>query len=128
MTAAVIASSSQLAADAGAEVARAGGNAVDAAVAACLVSMSTEPGVCSLGASGFVTLWAQHGRPITIDGYSEMPGRGLAAERMGQGAWEVELGYGGGMRTIVGPGSVAVTRGHRGHGPRLRTLWPAAVA
>lgn len=111
MTAAVIASSSQLAADAGAEVARAGGNAVDAAVAACLVSMTAEPGVCSLGASGFVTVWAPDGQPLTIDGYSEMPGRGLAPERMGQGAWEVELGYGGGMRTIVGPGSVAVPGG-----------------
>lgn len=108
MTAAVIASSSQLAADAGAAVAGAGGNAVDAAVAACLVSMTTEPGVCSLGASGFVTLWAPDGDPLTIDGYSEMPGRGLEPERMGQAAWEVELGYGGGMRTIVGPGSVAV--------------------
>lgn len=108
MTAAVIASSSQLAADAGAEVARAGGNAVDAAVAACLVSMTTEPGVCSLGASGFVTLWAPDGRPLTVDGYSVMPGLGLAPERMGQAVREVELGYGGGMRTIVGPGSVAV--------------------
>lgn len=136
MTAAVIASSSQLAADAGAEVARAGGNAVDAAVAACLVSMSTEPGVCSLGASGFVTLWAQDGRPITIDGYSAMPGRGLAAERMGQGAWEVELGYGGGMRTIVGPGSVAVPGGiaamghaceHYGQLPWRDVVEPARV-
>ena len=101
MTAAVIASSSQLAADAGAAVAGAGGNAVDAAVAACLVSMTTEPGVCSLGASGFVTLWAPDGDPLTIDGYSEMPGRGLEPERMGQAAWEVELGYGGGMRAHV---------------------------
>jgi gamma-glutamyltranspeptidase/glutathione hydrolase len=106
-----IASSSQLAADAGAEVARAGGNAVDAAVAASLVSMCTEPGVCALGAVGYVTLWTPGGRPLTIDGYAEMPGRGLPRERLGQGAWAVEMAYGGGLRTFVGPGSVAIPGG-----------------
>ena len=39
-----VASSTKLAADAGAIVADAGGNAVDAAVAAALVSITTEPG------------------------------------------------------------------------------------
>lgn len=108
MTEIAIASSSQLSADAGAAVAHAGGNAVDAAVAACITSMTTEPGVCSLGGSGYVTVWTGCDEAVTIDGYAEMPGRGLPAERLGQSATGVTLSYGGGTDTIVGYGSVAV--------------------
>jgi gamma-glutamyltranspeptidase/glutathione hydrolase len=102
-----LASSSRLAAEAGLELAAAGGNAVDAALAAALVSMVTEPGVCSPGAGGYVTIWAADGEPVTIDGNVEMPGRGLPPERLGQGGRPVELAYGGGLRTVVGHGSVA---------------------
>jgi gamma-glutamyltranspeptidase/glutathione hydrolase len=97
-----------LSADAGAAIADAGGNAVDAAVAGVLVSMCTDPGVIAPGASGFVTIWPADGEPVVIDAYSEMPGRGLPAERIGRGGKEVWLEYGGGTHTIVGPGSVAV--------------------
>jgi len=137
MTEVAIASSSQLAADAGAAVARAGGNAVDAAVAACVTSMTTEPGVCSLGGSGYVTIWADHGEAVTIDGYAQMPGRGLPPERLGQSAFKVEFAYGGGMETIVGFGSVAVpgciaAMGHAcehyGHLPWSEVLEPARAA
>lgn len=108
MTEVAVASSSQLAADAGASVAHAGGNAVDVAVAACITSMTTEPGVCSLGGSGYITVWSEHGTAVTIDGYAEMPGRGLPPERIGQSAQKVALAYGGGTDTIVGFGSVAI--------------------
>jgi gamma-glutamyltranspeptidase/glutathione hydrolase len=111
MTEVAIASSSQLAANAGAATARAGGNAVDAAVAACLTAMTTEPGVCSLGGSGYVTIWGNRDTAVTIDGYAEMPGRGLPADRMGQSALRIWVDYGGGMETIVGFGSVAVPGG-----------------
>ena len=80
MTAVAVASSSQLAADAGAAVAAAGGNAIDAAIAACLTSMTTEPGVCSLGASGYITIWPRSGSPVTIDGYADMPGLGATPD------------------------------------------------
>jgi gamma-glutamyltranspeptidase/glutathione hydrolase len=102
---AAIASSSSLAAAAGRRVAGEGGNAVDAAVAAALVAGATEPPVCSLGGGAFVTLWEPGGEPVTIDGYVEMPGRGLPPERFGGGI-RVRLEYGGGVETIVGPGSV----------------------
>ena len=111
MTAVAIASSSQLAANAGAEVAAKGGNAVDAAISACLTSMTTEPGVCALGAAGFVTVWAPGQKPLTIDGYAAVPGLGLPGSRVGEAAWEVELSYGGGVRTVVGYGSVGVPGG-----------------
>jgi gamma-glutamyltranspeptidase/glutathione hydrolase len=111
MTAVAVASSSRLSADAGAAVAESGGNAVDAAVAACLVSMTTEPGVCALGAGGYVTVWSPGEAPVTIDGYAAVPGLGLADPRAGDAAWEVELSYGGGVKTVVGYGSVGVPGG-----------------
>jgi gamma-glutamyltranspeptidase/glutathione hydrolase len=89
-------------------MADAGGNAIDAAVAAVLVSMCTDPGVIAPGSSGFLTIWPGDGDPVVIDAYAEMPGRDLSPERVGRGGKEVWLGYGGGMHTIVGPGSVAV--------------------
>ena len=111
MATVAVASSSQLAADAGAAIADAGGNAVDVAIAACLTSMTTEPGVCSLGAGGYVTVWVPGTGPVTIDGYAAVPGLGLPDSRLGEAAWEVNLTYGGGVRTIVGYGSVGVPGG-----------------
>ncbi|MFQ5678159.1 MAG: gamma-glutamyltransferase [Gemmatimonadota bacterium] len=102
-----IASVSQSAADAGARAADEGGNAVDAAVAAALVSVITHPAMCSLGGIGFLTIWPPGAPPVTVDGAAEMPGRNLPAERFGRGLREVYLEYGGGVRTRVGPGSVA---------------------
>ena len=101
-----VASSTKLAADAGAIVADAGGNAVDAAVAAALVSITTEPGICALGAGAFLTIWPPVGDPVTIDGYVEMPGRNLPRERMGGGRRNISIPYGGGVDLTVGHGSV----------------------
>lgn len=103
-----VASGSRISADAGARVASEGGNAVDAAIAASLVSTVTEPGVCSLAAGGFLTIWPPDGDPVTVDGASAMAGLGLPPERLGQGGLESYLEYGGGMHTTVGYGSVAV--------------------
>ena len=102
-----IASGSQISANAGAAIADRGGNAVDAALAATLVSMCTDLGVMAPGASGFITVWSPEKKPIVIDAYAEMPGRGLASERFGQKMEEVFFDYGGWMSTIVGYGSVA---------------------
>jgi len=96
-----------MAADAGLEVARTGGNAVDVCIAASVASLCTETVIASLGGGGFVTISPLAGDPVTIDGYVEMPGRGLPASRLGGGAREVDFGYGGGVRTSIGPGSVA---------------------
>ena len=110
----MIAAGSQMAADAGAEVAALGGNAVDAAIAAMFVSMSTEPGIVGPGAGGFLTIWAPGDEPIVIDAYVEMPGRGLSAHRFGGGAELVHLDYGGGVATYVGYGSVGTPGGIAG--------------
>ncbi|TVP70306.1 MAG: gamma-glutamyltransferase [Leptolyngbya sp. LCM1.Bin17] len=102
-----IAAGSQIAADAGAAIADQGGNAVDAALAATLVSMCTDLGVMAPGASGFIALWPPDQAPVVIDAYAEMPGRGLPSVHLGQGAQEVFFDYGGRMSNLVGYGSVA---------------------
>jgi gamma-glutamyltranspeptidase/glutathione hydrolase len=102
-----VASSSRIAADAGARIANEGGNAVDAAIAAALVSITTEPAVCSPGCGGFVTIWPPGAPPVTLDGNVAMPGRGLAEHERGRGAREVFVPYGSGVRTLVGHGAVA---------------------
>ncbi|HSG79427.1 MAG TPA: gamma-glutamyltransferase, partial [Acidimicrobiia bacterium] len=101
-----ISASSSLAADAAASVADAGGNAVDAAITATVVAMTTQPGIIGPGAGSFLTIWPADGDPVVIDAYAEMPGRGLEERPDGFGD-RVWLGYGGGMETLVGPASVA---------------------
>lgn len=108
MTRVAVATTSQLAADAAKEVADAGGNAVDCALAAALLTINTEPGVCALGGSAFITIWPAAGDPVTIDGNVAVPGAGLADEERKRGAVPVTMAYGGGIDTLVGPGSVAV--------------------
>lgn len=102
-----IASSSQIAADAGAEVAAAGGNAVDAAIAASLVQLVTEPGVVSLGAGALIVVRPADAAPVMIDAVSEMPGRRAPAGRRAHNGIDVMLAYGGGTPTTVGYASVA---------------------
>jgi gamma-glutamyltranspeptidase/glutathione hydrolase len=107
MSKVIIASDSRMAAEAGAAIANSGGNAVDAAIAATIVSMSTAPGVIAPGCSGFITIWSPQNDPVVIDAYAEVPGRGLPPTRFGQGIREVNFDYGGGMKSVVGYGSVA---------------------
>ncbi|MDJ0689547.1 MAG: gamma-glutamyltransferase [Xenococcaceae cyanobacterium MO_188.B32] len=107
MSKVTIASGSEISARGGATIADCGGNAVDSALAAALVSMCTEPGVIAPGANGFITIWHPDREPIVIDAYGEMPGRGLENNHFGQGMREVFLDYGGGMSTLVGHGSIA---------------------
>lgn len=106
-----VASSTQLAADAGASVAREGGNAVDTALAAAWVGAVAEPGICAPGCGGFVTVWAPGTDPVTVDGYIEMPGRGGAPDLFGAGTTEVAIEYGGGVTMHVGHGSVGTPGG-----------------
>jgi gamma-glutamyltranspeptidase/glutathione hydrolase len=106
-----VATTSELAARAGADIAVAGGNAVDAAIAAAMVSFTTEPGVCAPGCGGYLTVWPRGERPITLDGNIFAPGRGLAPAERGQGGIEIWMEYGGGVSTVIGPGSIGVPGG-----------------
>ncbi|MFQ5966951.1 MAG: gamma-glutamyltransferase [Acidimicrobiia bacterium] len=123
-----VASSSALAAEAGARLAAEGGNAVDAALASAIVAATTEPGVSSLVGGGFVTIWPPDDEPVTVDGYAEMPGREAPPESRGGGLRKADFPYGDGVSTLVGHGSVAtpgspaaIAEAHRLYG---RAPWP----
>jgi len=102
-----VATTSQIAADAAAQIADEGGNAVDCAIAAAMCSINTEPGVCALAGSAYVTIWAADAAPLTIDGNVAVPGSGLA-ENFQANAESIYMDYGGGIETVVGPGSIAI--------------------
>lgn len=101
------ASSSQVAAEAAERVAWLGGNAVDAAVAAAMVSVNTEPGVCALAGGTYITVWGPDTDAQCIDGYARVPGLGNTNATPARSE-TVEMAYGGGVTTVVGAGSIAV--------------------
>lgn len=107
MSKVAVATTSQLAADAAAETASRGGNAVDCGLAAALLSINTEPGVCALAGGAFITVWPPCGDPVTIDGNVAMPGLGKPAS-FRPPVQVVRMDYGGGVETMTGAASIAV--------------------
>ena len=101
-----LASSSQLATSAGRDIALSGGNAVDAGVAAALVTLITEPGVVALGGGGYITLSGPDIPAITLDGYMAVPGLGSGHIPGPEQMRPVSMEYGGGVTTLVGYASV----------------------
>ena len=84
-----VAATGEQALAAGLGVAVDGGNAVDAAMAAAFVALSTEPGMVSFGGGAFVSVWPADGDPVVVDGNVEMPGRGAPDAAFGAGVREV---------------------------------------
>jgi gamma-glutamyltranspeptidase / glutathione hydrolase len=80
VTRGIVAAGHPLTATAGAEILRAGGNAVDAALAAMLASFVVEPLLTGLGAGGYMLVVPPAGRPVLLDFFVEAPGRGADAE------------------------------------------------
>jgi len=109
-----IAAGTRIAAEAGAEVAARGGNAVDAAIAAMAVSVCTDTGIMSPGCGAFVNVWPAGGDAVVIDGYAEMPGRGYGGQHFGEAMHEVVFDYGGPTRQCVGYGTIATPGGFAG--------------
>jgi gamma-glutamyltranspeptidase/glutathione hydrolase len=82
----VVAAGHPLTAEAGARVLREGGNAVDAAVAAMLVSFATEPLLTGLGAGGYMLVAGAGPEPTLLDFFVQAPtrvGDGSEAELRG---------------------------------------------
>jgi len=73
----VVAAGHRLTAEAGAQVLREGGNAVDAAVAAVLMSWVAEPTLTGPGAGGFMLVHTEGGENHLLDFFVAAPGRGL---------------------------------------------------
>jgi len=102
----VIAAGHELSARAGADALRAGGNAVDAVIAAMLTAFCCEPLLTGLGAGGYMLVVSGAGEPVLLDFFVEMPGRGSppggAAELV-----PVEISFGDAAQVFnIGPASV----------------------
>ncbi len=109
MSTGVIAAGDRATAAAGAEILRAGGNAVDAAVAAAFVSFMAEAGVVHLGGSGIAQLYdARSGLSRVYDFFSVVPGLGGSPpDRLD--FEEVTIDFGAAtQRFYLGRGAVAV--------------------
>jgi gamma-glutamyltranspeptidase / glutathione hydrolase len=104
------------AAEAAAEVYRAGGNAADAAVAAAAAVAVTEPLMSSFGGGGFALVRPPEGAAEVVDYYDVMPGKSLPDSAFGAGGspQTVTLKYGAGVQSTVGGASVAVPGSPRG--------------
>lgn len=102
-----IAAGSPLAAEAAAEVTSAGGNAVDACLAAAVMAWVSEPFFASMAGTGFIALRTPEGDTEIIDGNAAMP---LEPPReRGQGLKRIYLpDYADGIHMGVGAGSVGV--------------------
>jgi gamma-glutamyltranspeptidase/glutathione hydrolase len=103
----VVAAGHPLTAQAGADVLRAGGNAVDAAVAAMLTSFAAEPLLTGLGAGGYMMVAGGGQEPTLLDFFVEAPTRardGSAAELDA-----VDVSFGDAVQVFyIGPASCGV--------------------
>ncbi len=105
----VIAGGAEATVQAGSEVLQAGGNAVDAAVAACFATSAGEPTLTSLaGAGALLHRSAETGEVTVCDFFANAPG--LGAERQGELDFvPVDLDFGPTQqRFYIGAGSSAV--------------------
>ncbi len=103
----VVAAGHPLTAQAGAEVLRAGGNAVDAAVGAMLMSFVAEPLLTGLGAGGYMMVAGEGREPVLLDFFIEAPLRaqdGSAAELEA-----IDVSFGDAVQVFyIGPASCGV--------------------
>jgi gamma-glutamyltranspeptidase/glutathione hydrolase len=76
----VVAAGHPLTAAAGADALRAGGNAVDAALAAMLTSFVAEPMLTGLAAGGYMLVVPRGGDPVLLDFFVSAPGEGASPE------------------------------------------------
>ncbi|MDQ3719876.1 MAG: gamma-glutamyltransferase [Actinomycetota bacterium] len=102
----VVAAGHPLTAQAGAEVLREGGNAVDAAVAAVLMSFVAEPPLTGPGAGGFMLVHTADGQSRLLDFFVAAPGLGVDGPAAAALApIDVTFAEGAVQRFNVGPAS-----------------------
>lgn len=124
-----IAAGNGLGAEAATTVARDGGNAVDACLAAAVMGWVAEPFFTSIGGSGFVTVRDPDGNVQVFDGNNAMPT--TVPKERGQGIRRIFMDYSDGMYTGIGAGSVGIPgilaatyKAWEAHG---KIEWPAIV-
>jgi gamma-glutamyltranspeptidase/glutathione hydrolase len=101
----VVAAGHPVTAETGAEILRAGGNAVDAALAAMAASFSAEPLLTGLGAGGYMLVVEPGRAPVLLDFFVEAGGRG--GVQRGSELIPVDVSFGDAVQVFnVGAASV----------------------
>jgi len=100
----IVAAGHPVTAEAGAEILRAGGNAVDAALAAMLTSFVAEPLLTGLGAGGYMLVAAPGHEDVLLDFFVAAPGAGERAPLV-----PVDVSFGDANQVFnIGPASCGV--------------------
>lgn len=101
----VVAAGDRTTAEAAAEVLRLGGNAFDAAVAACFTAPISEPALTSAGGGGFLLAVSKDSPPLLYDFFVDVPPKRTESPDF----YPVEVDFGDAKQVFhVGAGSVAV--------------------
>lgn len=126
-TAGAVATEHQLAADAGAEVLRGGGNAVDAALAAAAAICIVHAQSCGIGGGGFALVRLPNGRVEALD-FREIAPAAATPERYFQDGKPMPERLRRGGLAVGVPGEIAgwvTLHAKRGHAPLAAVLAPA---
>jgi gamma-glutamyltranspeptidase/glutathione hydrolase len=100
----IVAAGHPVSAEAGAAVLRAGGNAVDAAIAACLASWTAEPLLTGPGAGGYLLIAGAGHDPTLLDFFVAAPSDGARAPLL-----PIDVSFGDAVQTFhVGGASCGV--------------------
>jgi gamma-glutamyltranspeptidase/glutathione hydrolase len=125
----IVAAGHPLTAQAGADVLREGGNAVDAAVAAMLTSWVAEPLLSGPGAGGYMLVAGPGEEPVLLDFFVAAPGHGARPEDRAP-LVPVEVDFGGDARQVfhVGAASCGTYGTPAGIDAAMRRWGSAALA
>ena len=96
----VVAAGHPLTAHAGAQALRAGGNAVDGAIAALLASFAAEPLLTGLGAGGYMLVAGPGVEPTLLDFFAQTPSR--RADGGAEALHSVDVSFGDAAQTFHG--------------------------
>lgn len=132
-----VAAGHKLTAQAGADILRAGGNAVDAAIAALCMSFIAEPVLTGAGGGGFLLLREPDGTAVLFDGFARMPK--CRIETLDQPDFRaIPVDFGDTVQTFhIGRASIGTPtlmallfEAHRSHGciPLKEVIAPATAA
>lgn len=103
----VIAAGDKITVDAARTILEAGGNAYDAAVAACFTAMVAEPALTSAGGGGFLNAYPTSGKPWVFDFFVDTPSGKIDSSSLAFGPVYVDFGTAV-QEFHIGPGSAGV--------------------
>jgi gamma-glutamyltranspeptidase / glutathione hydrolase len=102
----MVVSQNEIASRVGVDVLKAGGTAIDAAVATALALAVTHPTAGNIGGGGFIVFRPNQGEPVAYDFREMAPGRAISTMFLKDGRYEPKLHHEGALSVGV-PGTVA---------------------